>query len=74
VVATKAATGRTGSRATKAEAEDNQSGRVPTDAEWQAHPTVNTTKHCPWCGIPALHEQHCKQICLACGWYQSCVD
>lgn len=44
------------------------------DSQWKDHPTVNTDKPCPWCGIRALHEQHCKQICLACGWYQSCVD
>lgn len=44
------------------------------DIDWQAHPSVNTRKPCPWCDTPALHEQHCKQICLACGWYRSCVD
>lgn len=49
-------------------------GAIATDAEWQAHPTVNSPHPCPWCGIRSLHEQHCKQICLACGWYQSCVD
>jgi len=42
--------------------------------DWQTHPSVNTPRPCPWCGIQALHEQHCKQICLACGWYRSCVD
>ena len=47
---------------------------ITTDAEWQEHPTVNSPHPCPWCSIRALHEQHCKQICLACGWYQSCVD
>ena len=47
---------------------------ITTDAQWQDHPTVNSPHPCPWCGIRALHEQHCKQICLACGWYQSCVD
>lgn len=44
------------------------------DIDWQAHPSVNTDRPCPWCDTPALHEQHCKQICLACGWYRSCVD
>ena len=42
--------------------------------DWQTHPSVNSPNPCPWCGTRALHEQHCKQICLACGWYQSCVD
>lgn len=42
--------------------------------DWQAHPSVNTDRPCPWCDTPALHEQHCKQICLACGWYRSCAD
>lgn len=42
--------------------------------DWQSHPSVNSPNPCPWCGIRALHEQHCKQICLACGWYRSCVD
>jgi hypothetical protein len=51
-----------------------EKSQVTTDAQWQEHPTVNSPNPCPWCGIRALHEQHCKQICLACGWYQSCVD
>ncbi len=42
--------------------------------DWRGHPSVNTSRPCPWCGLRALHEQHCKQICLACGWYRSCVD
>lgn len=44
------------------------------DARYQAHPAVNTDAPCPVCGIRALHRQHCKELCLACGWYQSCVD
>lgn len=44
------------------------------EIDWQAHPSVNSGRPCPWCDTPALHEQHCKQICLACGWYRSCVD
>lgn len=42
--------------------------------DWQRHPSVNSDRPCPWCGARALHEQHCKQVCLACGWYRSCVD
>ncbi|MFW6198299.1 MAG: hypothetical protein ACOC5E_00600 [Acidobacteriota bacterium] len=49
-------------------------GSDADSTDWQAHPSVNTERPCPWCGTAALHEQHCKQICLACGWYRSCVD
>jgi hypothetical protein len=42
--------------------------------DWQSHPSVNSERRCPYCAEQALHEQHCKQICLSCGWYKSCVD
>lgn len=48
--------------------------RAKGSIDWQAHPAVNSTHPCPYCGEAALHEQHCKQICLSCGWYRSCVD
>ncbi len=42
--------------------------------DWSSHPAVNSATPCPYCGHEALHEQHCKRMCLACGWYESCVD
>lgn len=43
-------------------------------AHFQRHPSVNSDRDCPVCGTRALHEQHCKLICLACGYYRSCSD
>ena len=55
-------------------AEHEPEERTSDECAWQSHPSVNSSTPCPWCGERALHEQHCKQICLACGWYRSCSD
>jgi len=47
---------------------------VSLSARFQEHPSVNSDRSCPLCGTRALHEQHCKLICLACGYYRSCSD
>jgi hypothetical protein len=44
------------------------------EPDWQSHPSVNVPDACPYCGARALHAQHCKRMCLACGWFRSCVD
>jgi hypothetical protein len=44
------------------------------EIDWQSHPSVNIPDPCPYCGAAALHAQHCKRMCLACGWFRSCVD
>jgi len=44
------------------------------EVDWQSHPSVNIVDPCPYCGARALHAQHCKRMCLSCGWFRSCVD
>lgn len=54
--------------------EDAGDSTCSLSARFQQHPSVNSDRGCPVCGTRALHEQHCKLICLACGYYRSCSD
>ncbi|MGD8331794.1 MAG: hypothetical protein PVJ49_20345 [Acidobacteriota bacterium] len=51
-----------------------RTARRSAEPDWQSHPSVNIPDPCPYCGAAALHAQHCKRMCLACGWVRSCVD
>lgn len=55
-------------------ARETNEGGSKAEPDWQAHPSVNVPDPCPYCGARALHAQHCKRMCLACGWFRSCVD